>query len=91
MEHVAHFKHGVGGLLVDLDGSLTGGSPLDEGAAGQGGYVVPPTGQWRTNSNCTVDASGRCVVVAGGGGDWVAKGGGVVKGQRAREGVGEAQ
>ena len=36
VEHVAHFKHGVGGIIVDRDGSLTGFA---------GGTVVPPTGQ----------------------------------------------
>ena len=39
VEHVAHFKHGVGGIIVDRDGSLTGFA---------GGTVVPPTGQvWK--------------------------------------------
>jgi hypothetical protein len=51
VEHIAHFKHGVGGILVDGDGSLGSGAP--------GGDIVPPTGQWRTNSNCSMDPSGH--------------------------------
>jgi hypothetical protein len=48
---VAHFKHGVGGLLVDATGSL--------GSGAVGGAVVPPTGQWRTNLNCSLHHSGH--------------------------------
>ena len=51
VEHVAHFKHGVGGLIVDGDGSLGTGSP--------NGTVVPATGQFRLNTNCTQHPSGR--------------------------------
>ena len=51
VEHVAHFKHGVGGILVDGDGTL--------GTGVAGGTIVPPTGQWRTNANCVEDGTGR--------------------------------
>jgi hypothetical protein len=51
VEHVAHFKHGVGGILVDADGSL--------GTGIAGGHIVPPTGQWRTNANCVEDGTGH--------------------------------
>ena len=64
VEHIAHFKHGVGGILIDGDGSLVNSYSTQEivsslplnGTAG--GTIVPPTGQWRTNSNCTQHAGG---------------------------------
>jgi cysteine-rich repeat protein len=56
-EHIAHFKHGMGGILVDGDGTL--------GTGVAGGTVVPPTGQWRTNSNCTVDPTGHYTMCGG--------------------------
>ena len=43
------------GMLKDIDGSLT----KDFGSGVPGGYVVPPTGQWRTNSNCTQEVGGH--------------------------------
>ena len=57
VEHIAHFKHGMGGILVDGDGSLGTGSV--------GGAIVPHTGQWRTNSDCAMDPSGRFARCAG--------------------------
>ena len=57
VEHVAHFKHGVGGILVDGDGSL--------GTGTAGGAVVPPTGQWRTNNKCVSHESGRFTLCKG--------------------------
>jgi hypothetical protein len=49
VESVVHFKHGVGGILVDGDGTL--------GTGMAGGHVVPPTGQFRTNPNCSVEST----------------------------------
>ena len=43
VEHIAHFKHGVGGIVIDGDGSL---------GVGVGGRIVPPTGQFRDNPLC---------------------------------------
>ena len=57
VDHVAHFKHGVGGILVDGDGSLGSGAP--------GGMIVPPSGQWRTNPNCTQNPDGRFTACLG--------------------------
>ena len=57
VEHVAHFKHGVGGIIRDMDGSL--------GSGAAGGTIVPPTGQWRTNSACRPDPSGRFTACRG--------------------------
>ena len=48
VDHIAHFKHGVGGILIDGDGSL---------GVGPGGHIVPPTGQFRNNPNCTIEHS----------------------------------
>ena len=45
VEHIVQFKHGVGGILIDGDGSL---------GAGPMGTIVPPTGQFRNNPNCTI-------------------------------------
>lgn len=42
---IAHYKHGMGGMIVDGDGSMGTGAP--------NGAVVPPTGQWKTNPNCS--------------------------------------
>ena len=43
VDHIAHFEHGIGGIIIDVDGSMTGVS---------NGYIVPPTGQFRTNPHC---------------------------------------
>lgn len=53
VEDVAHFKNGVGGILIDGDGSVTGFP---------GGSIAPPTGQFRANSNCTVSPTARYTV-----------------------------
>ncbi len=48
--HIAHFKGGVGGIIIDGDGTLTA-TPTSPGVVGA--TIVPPTGQWKTNPNCT--------------------------------------
>ena len=54
VEHLIHFKHGVAGILIDGDGSLSGHA---------GGTVVPPTGQWRNNPNCAQEIGVRLVAL----------------------------